>query len=107
MRTLIDTGLFALYLATSSFGLYKMKSAGTILAVEFAAGFVFYALGFLWWVVLLMRLPLSVAFPLAAGGLIVITQVTGHAFLHEPLSGMHLTGVAMILAGILLVFIRA
>lgn len=107
MRILVDTGLLALYLATSSFGLYKMKSAGTILALEFAGGFVFYALGFLWWVALLMRLPLSVAFPLAAGGLIVLTQVTGHAFLNETLSGMHLAGIAMILAGIVLVFIHA
>ncbi len=104
---LADTGLFALYLATSSFGLYKMKSAGTVLTVDFATGFVFYALGFLWWVLLLMRLPLSVAFPLAAGGLIVLTQLIGHAFLNEPLSVMHLTGIGMILAGIVLIFIHA
>jgi multidrug transporter EmrE-like cation transporter len=51
-------------------------------------------------------LPLSVAFPLAAGALIVGTQLVGHMLLGEALGARHLFGVLLIVVGLAVVFPR-
>jgi multidrug transporter EmrE-like cation transporter len=51
--------------------------------------------------------PLSVAFPIAAGSLIVATHVVARLYLAEAPTAVQTLGVAVILAGIFLVFARA
>ncbi len=92
------------YFALSGFGLLQLKAAGGIWTPSFIAGFASYGAGFLIWIYLLRQLPLSVVFPVAAGGLIVATQLLGYYFLSEPLSPMHLIGVLAIVGGIVLIF---
>ena len=99
-------GLLLVYVVTSTFGLWKLKSAGGVLGGDLVIGFLAYAAGFLIWYAMLLRLPLSVAFPVAAGSLIVATQIAGRLLLGESLPLAHLGGVALILAGIALVFAR-
>lgn len=103
---IVNAGLFALYVLVSSFGLYKLKSAGGFLSPDFLLGFTCYGIGFLIWYSVLTRLPLSVVFPIAAGSLVVATQLVGYLFLDEAIHIVHASGVAFVLIGIVLIFVR-
>jgi multidrug transporter EmrE-like cation transporter len=108
------------YVAASAAGLALMKAAlaaptgeaggapalvTRALSGRFIAGFALYAAGFGVWMLILARLPLSVAFPLAAGALIVATQGVGAAALGERLGPAHLAGVGLVLAGLVVIFL--
>jgi multidrug transporter EmrE-like cation transporter len=98
--------LLILYVVTSLFGLYKLKSEPLGLSMGFVLGFVSYAAGFCIWLGLLRALPLSVAFPIAAGALAVGTQLVGWAALHETASPQSVFGVLLIVAGIFLLAVK-
>lgn len=104
---LLNIGLLTLYVVISSLGLFALKTASGPLSPHFAVGLALYAVGFAIWYGMLTRLPLSVAFPIAAGSLIAATQVVGWLFLDESLRIVHLGGIALILAGIAVVFADA
>ena len=100
-------GLVAIYALVSAFGLYKIKvSAGPGDSALWLGGAA-YAAGFVIWLLILRSFPLSFAFPIAAGSLILATQGVGYALLGEALSAVHVIGVMLIIAGIGLVFARA
>ena len=90
----------------SSFGLFKLKSASGIPSPDFWLGFALYGFGFFIWYYVLTRLPLSVAFPIAAGSLVIATQVVGYLFLGETIHLAHAGGVALIAIGIFLIFLQ-
>jgi len=99
-----ELALLLAYVSASIVGLHLLKlSEGSLLSARFAGGLSLHACGFLIWYVLLTRMPLSVAFPLAAGALMVGTQISGYFFLEEALSGRHLLGVLAILIGLVMV----
>lgn len=100
-------GLFAVYVGMSCFGLYLLKAAPAWLSLRFAAGFLLYALGAGLWLVILRSHPLSVAFPVAAGALMVGTALVGVLLLGESLSGVQLAGAGLIFLGIALLVPRA
>ena len=107
MPAMINATVLLVYVVVSTFGLYMLKRAAEPMSMTFAIGFVAYAIGFLFWLYLLMRMPLSIAFPLAAGGLVVATQVAGVWFLDERISALHAAGVVLILVGIVMIYARA
>ena len=83
--------LFVIYVVTSCSGLYFMKAAEGWKTLTFIIG-------------LALRLfPLSFAFPIAAGALVVGTTLIGIFFLHETVSFWHLSGSLFIIAGIALI----
>ena len=99
-----ELGLLLAYVLASVAGLHLLKlSGGSLFSARFVCGLGLHASGFLIWYVLLTRMPLSVAFPLAAGALMVGTQISGYFFLEEALSGRHLLGVLMILTGLVVI----
>lgn len=98
--------LFASYVFLSSFGLYKLKLAPIGLNFDFALGFGCYLLGFLLWFVVLKSYPLSVAFPVAAGALIVATQLIGFFLLNEPVTLRKELGMSLIAAGIAIIYLN-
>lgn len=100
-------GLITVYALVSAFGLYKIKAADGLQDSAFWFGAFAYGAGFLLWLLILRKFPLSISFPIAAGSLIITTQAVGHMFLKEALSTTHLAGVALIIAGIAVVFARA
>jgi multidrug transporter EmrE-like cation transporter len=99
--------IFCGYVLASAAGLVLIKQAGEIRSWRFAAGFLLYGAGFLVWLWILRRLPLSVAFPTAAGALIAATVLGGYLFLGERLLIAQAIGIALILVGIVLVFGRS
>jgi multidrug transporter EmrE-like cation transporter len=102
MRPLSGALWLAAYTALSLFGLFRLKTSRPGLNAGFAVGFAAYALGFLLWLRILKLLPLSVAFPMAAGALMLGTQLVGAVRLGEPLTLAKGIGVALILGGIIL-----
>jgi len=104
---MLNIGLLALYVVVSSLGLFALKIASGPLSMHFAVGLALYGIGFAIWYGMLTRMPLSVAFPIAAGSLVMATQIMGYLFLDESLQLGHLGGIALILAGIAIVFAEA
>lgn len=103
----LNAVLLVTYVVISSLGLYALKIANGTIGIGFLIGLAFYGGGFLVWYGLLARMPLSVAFPLAAGSLVIATQIVGAVFLGENLHLAHLGGIALIVAGIAVVFVEA
>jgi len=107
MQAGADIALLVAYVLISVLGLHLLKaSAGTVLSLPFVLGLGCYGGGFALWYLLLTKLPLSTAFPLAAGALIIGTQLVGHAVLGEVLGPRHVLGVLLITIGIVVVFPR-
>ena len=80
-------------------------SAQQILSINWLTGIFLYGLGFIIWILLILRsMPLSIAFPLAAGSLIIGTQIFGWYFLNEKISAGQFGGVFMILVGLCLIY---
>jgi multidrug transporter EmrE-like cation transporter len=65
---------------------------------------VFYGAGFALWLVILKLYPLSLAFPIAAGSLIVASQFIGIYLLNESLRLTNILGIFLIIAGMFLVY---
>jgi multidrug transporter EmrE-like cation transporter len=96
-----------IYAAVSAYGLFLLKDAASLISGRALVGAVFYGGGFLIWIAMLRMFPLSIAFPIAAGSLIVATSVVARLFLGEMISTVHLVGIALIVAGIFFVMTRA
>ncbi len=99
--------LLAAYVIAATFGLYRMKAAPAVASLEFLTGAVCYALSFLLWILILLRMPLSIAFPLVTGLVIVATQLSAALWLNEPLTWWKATAVVLIITGIGLLSVKA
>jgi multidrug transporter EmrE-like cation transporter len=96
--------VYVFYAVISSYGLYKLKISSQILDIHFIIGFIFYGMGFLMWLFILKLHPLSIAFPIASGTLIVCTQIVGILFLNEKIGVLQSVGVTLICLGIIFTF---
>ncbi|MCC3861263.1 hypothetical protein [Pseudemcibacter aquimaris] len=98
--------IFIMYFLVSASGLLLLKlSDGELISAKGIGGLFLYAVGFLIWYVVLSRINLSAAFPIAAGGLIISTQLVGYFFLKEYISMSHIAGILVIILGIALITI--
>lgn len=98
--------LFCAYVAVSCGGLYLMKAAAGWLSVKYGVGVLLYFSGAVFWMLILRLYPLSAAFPVAAGALVLGTIVTGMLFLNESLNVTQLIGAGLIVCGIVLISFR-
>lgn len=93
-------GIFAIYIFISLLGLYQLKAAEFGFNLKYVSGLGLYVVGFLFWLVVLRWFPLSIAFPLAAGTIIVGTQLVGAFLLGEQFDTVSLVAVTFILIGL-------
>lgn len=100
MKYLSVFGVFFVYALTSCAGLYLLKAAESLVSLKFVAGGALYVSGAAIWIVILRLFPLSVAFPLASGMLMIGTTLSGYFLLGEELSPVQFLGVVLILIGI-------
>lgn len=103
---LLSVSLFVVYITTSCSGLYLVKAAEGWRTPAFVIGFVLYASGAAIWMAILRLLPLSFAFPIAAGSLVIGTMLTGALFLNENVTSWQILGALMITIGIVLIAIN-
>ncbi|MCD2450818.1 hypothetical protein GO003_010490 [Methylicorpusculum oleiharenae] len=101
-----SASLFVIYIITSCFGLYLIKAAEGWKTPAFATGFVLYGAGAVLWMVILRLMPLSFAFPIAAGSLVIGTMLTGMFFLSETITIWQIAGAFLIITGIVLIAIN-
>jgi multidrug transporter EmrE-like cation transporter len=94
--------VFIVYVAVSLTGLYQLKSTDFGLNPQYLAGMALYVLGFFLWLIVLRWFPLSIAFPLAAGTLIVGTQVVGVFLLKDRFDIVSLIAVSFLLIGLVI-----
>lgn len=97
------TALVILYPITSCVGLYFLKVSEGWRTTMFISGLVLYALGAAQWILILRRMPLSMAFPIAAGALMIGTVLTGKILLKEMVTLKHTVGIVFIFLGITLI----
>ncbi len=95
-------GLVVIYAGVSGYGLLLLKQAELGFNSRLILGGILYGLGFLVWLWILREHPLSVAFPVAAGSLMIATQLFGMS-IGEPLSVVKFVGILVILGGIWIV----
>jgi hypothetical protein len=92
MKLIFTPLLFIVYIASSCMGLFLIKAAPEWKSLHFMSGIGLYGFGAVLWLVILRLLPLSLAFPIAVGGLIICTILT--------VTTLQLTGAAFIITGI-------
>lgn len=116
MNRLLSTPvLFAAYTLFSVSGMVLFKHATPKLKLALAAGESWigpgalvlsgagmYVLGFLLWLVILSREPLTVAYPIAVGLTMVFSAVLAVVVLREQISWTMALGALLVLAGITL-----
>jgi multidrug transporter EmrE-like cation transporter len=96
-------GLLLAYAAISVAGMVLLKGAPSLFSVKSVVGFALYLAGFgIWTGIILRVMPLSQAFPLAAGALMLGTQVAGWLLLKERVGLLQGTGALFILAGVII-----
>jgi multidrug transporter EmrE-like cation transporter len=87
--------LIVIYAAVSGYGLYLLKASQEFLSTRFVI-----------WIFILRLFPLSIAFPTAAGALIIATQIAGVYYLKESLQPTTVAGIALIAIGIILIYVN-
>lgn len=109
-------GVFAAYVVLGVVGLVLMRAhlatATTFLrsgelvrgpVLLALLGVLSYAASFALWLIILARVPLSVAYPVAVGVTIAVSTLFAWLLLREPMSVRLLLGLVLIVAGVTLV----
>jgi len=111
--------LLTTYLATSVSGLFMMKLGGALSfglqdgGVSFNASFrsllgiLLYGCSFLQYIMLLPRFDLSFLIPVSSGVLYLLVVLFSHFVLREDISALQLTGVCLVLAGVIIMNMKA
>lgn len=100
MTSLLWIGVLVVYAVISCTGLYLIKTASGYFTLVFFGGAALYILGAGIWIVALRHLPISIAFPVAAGCLMLATTSVGIICLGETVSLVTIAGMLLIAAGI-------
>ena len=98
--------IFTIYAFISAYGLYYIKTPSSWNSINFISGIFLYGTGFIIWLYILKRYPLSSAFPIAASSLIIATQLFGILFLRESVCLNKIIGVIFIIIGIFFLYFR-
>jgi undecaprenyl phosphate-alpha-L-ara4N flippase subunit ArnE len=83
-------------------GANNAQSVADFVNPKTLAGFLFYGLGSLLWIVALARLPLSRVYPFTVLTFVLVF-VASAAILGEPLTSRVLVGAGLVLAGLLVI----
>lgn len=70
----------------------------------FGIGVLLYISSFGLWMIILLRSPLSTAYPVAIGLTLIFTTIVAATLLHETIGVEKILGIGLILAGIVLIF---
>lgn len=116
MNLIYNIILFLAYSLSSGFGLiilkravtgiefkFSLKTISDVLSLEFIFGFLLYAIGFICWMLILSKLKLNVAFPIAMSLFFIVSTIGSYFILNEPMSLKNLIGIIICLIGIVLI----
>ncbi len=104
--SILKLALIVVYALMSASGLGLMKANNDQFNLLYILGFAIYGLAFcIWLFAILPALPLSIAFPVSAGAIVIMTLLVGHFTLGEPATLAKIAGSALIMAGIALAYV--
>lgn len=118
MNNLFSVMIFTAHVLLSAAGMVILKAALTdkkisfegalqiIFEFKFIAGMSLYVMGFLLWIYILSKYKLNVALPVAQSLFFVVSVAGSFFVLQESLSLQHVIGIALCLAGILLIALK-
>lgn len=98
--------VFFIYFVASAAGLIFMKTAPSYFNLKFVFGLCLYFSGALVWLYILRIFPLSIAFPIASGGLVVASTLLAVLILGENVNFWQVGGIISIIFGICLIGIK-
>jgi len=110
--------IFSIHVLLSAAGMVILKASlsgkklspenalQVFLGFKFILGMSFYVMGFLLWIYILSKYKLNVALPIAQSLFFVVSIVGSFFVLQEALSLQHVIGIALCLAGILLIAMK-
>lgn len=105
-EALLKLLLILVYAGLSAGGLAILKIAPSPFTPFYMTGLAVYGLAFaIWLFVILPLLPLSIAFPVSAGAIVIATVLLGHVALGEPATGRKIFGSLLIIVGILTIYL--
>lgn len=100
MNLIFGILLFIGYAFISCIGLYLLKSAADWCSIKFLVGAILYIVGAGIWLFILRLYPLSIAFPIASGAIMIGTTATGYMLLKENITLFHFLGISLTFVGI-------
>jgi len=118
MIKIFDFLLFLLYAAFSGGGLIILKLvltgkelkistlAALLLDFKFILGFIFYAIGFALWMIILSKFKLNIAFPIAMSLFFIVSSLGSYFLLNEEFSFKLIIGIIFCLVGIIIINVR-
>ncbi|CFX11270.1 Drug/metabolite transporter [Syntrophomonas zehnderi OL-4] len=92
-------------------GTLKLSVAGLSLLEQFVkyftslpilAGLLLYTLSAVVWVFAIARVQLSIAYPMVASGYVLVVLLS-YLLLHEPVSGLRILGLLIIVTGVIII----
>jgi drug/metabolite transporter (DMT)-like permease len=111
--------LFLSYALCSGSGLVILKNVvsnqstnnlndvlNVLLSGRFVLGFLFYACGFILWMVILSKFKLNVAFPIAMSLFFIVSSLGSYFFLKESFGIQNMIGILLCFGGIWLITIE-
>jgi multidrug transporter EmrE-like cation transporter len=116
LLALASIGLSAVAQLLMKIGMTAVRSGavsggGSLLVAAFLsphvlAGLAAYGISAILWLLVLSRLPLSLAYPLVSLGFIAVVILSA-LILHEPVSAIRMAAVALIVCGVLILGLSA
>jgi len=100
------SGLIILKTAMNKQAFNSLNLIQTFLQVRFIIGLFFYACGFLLWLLILSKLKLNLAFPIATSLFFIVSGLGSYFILKESFTIMQVVGIFLCLAGILLINVK-
>lgn len=100
-----SAGLIILKIAMNNKVLKSLNLIETFLQLKFIIGFFLYGCGFILWMFILSKFKLNIAFPIATSLFFIILSLGSYFVLNESFTIMHIIGIYLCLAGILLISI--
>jgi multidrug transporter EmrE-like cation transporter len=88
-------------LNTIAQALLKLGSGQSLLNIYLLGGILVYGLSTIFYIVVLGKFNLSVAYPIVIGLTVASTTITGAFFLREHVDHIHWLGIGLMLSGIL------
>ena len=107
---ILNSTLFVFYSICSGTGLLLIKillnehqlNIKLLLHKNFLLGIILYAFGFVFWMMILSRIKLSIAFPISVVLVFTIINFESYFILHENLSLIQIIGLILCIIGIIL-----
>ena len=98
--SMIPLFVVSIFLNTLAQSLLKLGSGGNLVNIYLLGGLLSYGISTFFYILVLGKLNLSMAYPVIIGLTIIATTFSGAYFFKEQVSSIHWIGIGLILSGV-------